>query len=335
MEIPGFVDLQVNGYKGVDFSSPDLTEERFIFACKELIRKGTVVFLPTVITSSKQVYEKNLKLIADAMKYEDLKNHIPGIHLEGPFISGEDGARGAHNSEWIREPDIRFFGQLVEWADGNVKLITIAAELEGSEALCRHATDLEITVSLGHQMADETDLKKLVDSGAKVLTHLGNGIPQKIDRHENPIWAGLSNDDLKAMMITDGHHLPPSLIKTIIRSKGVSNVIVVSDASPIAGLSPGKYTTLGNDVILEESGRLHNPKTGYLVGSSSTMIECMNNLRSLKILDRKELLDVGFYNPLRLIQVDPDSVLKTVSSFVSEKPGKFIPNPNLNEKSNV
>lgn len=323
MEIPGFVDLQVNGYKGVDFSSPDLTEERFIFACKELIRKGTVVFLPTVITSSKQVYEKNLKLIADAMKYEDLKNHIPGIHLEGPFILGEDGARGAHNSEWIREPDIRFFDQLVEWADGNVKLITIAAELEGSEALCRHATDLEITVSLGHQMADETDLKKLVDSGAKVLTHLGNGIPQKIDRHENPIWAGLSNDDLKAMMITDGHHLPPSLIKTIIRSKGVSNVIVVSDASPIAGLSPGKYTTLGNEVVLEKSGQLYNPETGYLVGSSSLMIECMNYLNSLQMLDRKELIDVGFYNPLRLIGVDVES-LRNSQFNICEQAGRFV-----------
>ncbi|NBC64150.1 MAG: N-acetylglucosamine-6-phosphate deacetylase [Bacteroidetes bacterium] len=309
MDIPGYVDIQVNGYKGVDFSSSDLTEERFLYASREIIKSGTIVFLPTVITSSTEIYERNLQMISKAIQRDDLKDHIPGIHLEGPFISDVDGARGAHNSEWIKQPDLVFFDQLVEWSDGKVKLITIAAELEKSDVLCRHAVDKGIAVSLGHQMASGTDLQRLSDSGASLLTHLGNGIPQMIDRHNNPIWAGLANDHLTAMIITDGHHLPPSLIKTILKVKGASNTIIVSDASPIAGLSPGNYSTLGNDVILEESGRLFNPETGYLVGSSSTMMECINYLRSLDFIDEEDLSAVGFYNSLEILDIHPQSII--------------------------
>lgn len=328
MDIPGFVDLQVNGYKGVDFSSSELTEERFLFACRELIQNGTVVFLPTVITSSEEIYERNLKLISELIHREDLTNHIPGIHIEGPFISDTDGARGAHNSKWIRKPDLDFFDQLVEWADGKVKLLTIAAELENSDVLCAHAVDQGVAVSLGHQMATEDDLQKLSDSGASLLTHLGNGIPQMIDRHENPIWAGLANDDISAMIITDGHHIPDSFIKTVIQAKGASNTIVVSDASPIAGLSPGNYSTLGNDVILDESGRLYNPETGYLVGSSSTMIDCINYLASLQIVKESELLELGFYNPISQLNLDPEKIISGLAKFISKKNGRFIVNQN-------
>ncbi len=329
MEIPGFVDLQVNGYKGVDFSSSDLTKERFVFACKELIRQGTVVFLPTIISSSDHIYERNLKLIAGAMSQENLEGHVAGIHLEGPFISPEDGARGAHNARWVRKPDVEFLEKLYQWSGEKIKLITIAAEGEGAEVLCEHALKLGITVSLGHQMASEDEIRRLGNSGAQSLTHLGNGVPGFLPRHDNPIWSGLANDDLAAMVITDGHHLPPAVLKTVIRTKEPSRVIVVSDASPIAGLPPGRYTALGNDVVLEASGRLHNPETGYLVGSSSTMIECMNYLLSLELLEPDELLEVGFYNPLRLINIDPSFVIDNSLSYI-EKKGKFIVSDDMN-----
>jgi N-acetylglucosamine-6-phosphate deacetylase len=311
MKITGFIDLQVNGYKGVDFSSPDLTEREFVSACKELINAGTVGFLPTIITSPNDVYKRNLQLIAQAMGTSEISSSILGVHLEGPFISKQEGAVGAHNPEWVQKPDIRFLDKLYEWSGESIKLLTIAAETEGAEDLCQHATKLGITVSLGHQMGTETDLQKLANAGARSLTHLGNGIPHLLPRHHNPLWAGIANDDLKAMIISDGHHLPPAIIKTIIRTKGISNTIVVSDASPIAGLPPGRYTTLGNEAILEESGRLYNPETGYLVGSSSTMLDCMNFLSSLKLLSVEDLLNAGFYNPLNLINTDPKSIGET------------------------
>lgn len=325
MEIPGFVDLQVNGYKGIDFSSSDLTKERFIFACQELIKQGTVAFLPTVITSSIQVYKNNLRLIAEAINHNDLKNHLLGIHVEGPFISPEEGARGAHDLKWVKKPDLKLLDKLYNWAEGKIKLLTIAAELDGAESLCHHARKLGITVSLGHQMAAETDVNKLADAGARSLTHLGNGLPRLLPRHDNPIWAGLANDNLTAMIITDGHHLPPSIIKTVIRIKGITKTVVVSDASPIAGLPPGRYTTLGNEVQLEESGLLHNPATGYLVGSSSTMIDCMNYLSSLCILNISELFELGFYNPLRLLDIKPSQIINKVSSCINPGEGeRFI-----------
>ena len=324
-EIPGFVDLQVNGFKGISFSDLDLTEERFVYACKELIERGTVAFLPTIITASPEVYEHNLPLIAGVMKRDDLKDHIPGIHVEGPFISEKDGARGAHSIEWVRKPDIAFLDKLNHWAGGSIKMLTISAELEGADELCRYATSLGIIVSLGHQLATKADLDRLVDSGARSLTHLGNGLPNTLPRHHNPLWEGIAHDDLIAMIITDGHHIPPAVIKTIIRTKGVSKVVVVSDAAPIAGLPPGRYKTLGNDVILDESGFLHNPEKGYLVGSSATMMECMNYLASLQLLEPNELLKIGFDNPLKLIDMEPGKFNFTKSRIrYDRKERKFV-----------
>ncbi|CAN5187564.1 N-acetylglucosamine-6-phosphate deacetylase [soil metagenome] len=319
MEIPGFVDLQVNGFKGVDFSSEDLTEKSFIYACQELIKQGTIVFLPTIITNSPKVFERNLRLMVSCIVDTELHDHIPGFHIEGPFISPEDGARGAHNKAWVRDPDLNFLEQLFHWSAKKIKILTIAAELVGADELCKKATQLGITVSLGHHLANAEDIKKLAESGAKLLTHLGNGLPQMIHRHNNPLWEGISNDELMATIITDGHHIPPALIKTIIRAKETSKLIVVSDASPIAGLPPGKYHTLGNEAILEPSGLLINPKTGYLVGSSSTMIDCLNYLWSLNLISYDQLIDLGFYNPLNLLKIDPVEIKSRIEPRVRWK----------------
>jgi N-acetylglucosamine-6-phosphate deacetylase len=271
MKIPGLVDLQVNGYNGVDFSASDLTEPDFVRACRELLKAGTTAFLPTMITSPNEVYEHNLPIITKAMKMEEFRGRLLGIHLEGPFISPQEGARGAHNAQWIRQPDISYLEKLIDLADGKIKLITIAAEIEGAEQLTEYAASRGIAVSLGHQAAGENDLQKLIQAGASALTHLGNGVPAVLPRHENPIWAGLAEDELVAMIITDGHHLPASMLKTIIRTKGPANCIVVSDSSSLAGLEPGSYEAMGHKVVLEETGRLYDPATGYLVGSSKTM----------------------------------------------------------------
>jgi N-acetylglucosamine-6-phosphate deacetylase len=324
MNIPGFVDLQVNGYKGVDFSSPDLTKEEFVSACQALTEQGTIAFLPTLVTAPVEIYKRNLKLIADAIENEELCESVLGIHVEGPFISPEEGAVGAHNPEWVRKPDIEFLDELCEWSNDNIKLLTIAAEVEGAAELCKHAVNRGITVSLGHQMADEADLQQLTDAGAQALTHLGNGLPHLIPRHQNPLWAGMANDNLHAMIITDGHHLPPSIIKTIIRTKGIANTAVVSDASSIAGLPPGRYSTLNNEAVLEESGLLHNPHTGYLVGSSATMRDCMNFLSSLDMLSTEELIRLGFYNPLELIDIDPAMVKKDAPVRLEREGKRFV-----------
>ena len=306
--LPGLVDLQVNGYKGVDFSGDDLTRESFARACRELLDAGTTAFLPTLITSPGEIYERNLPIIADVIDAEEFQGRVLGIHLEGPFISAQDGARGAHDAKWVRTPDVVYLEELIRFANGKVRLITIAADQDGAEDLARCAVRHGAVVALGHHMADEQDLDRLVAVGAKALTHLGNGVPALLSRHQNPVWAGLANDDLSATVIADGHHLPPSMLTTIVRTKGPERCIIISDASPLAGLPPGEYFSMGARVCLEANGKLHNPATGYMAGSSATILACANHLASLGLAGFNELVMMFFYNPLRLLGITPNKV---------------------------
>jgi len=304
MNIPGFVDLQVNGHLGVDFGGPDLTDERFAEAARQVLATGTAAFLPTLGTATMDVYEHCLPILARAVRCDEFRGRVPGIHIEGPFLSGEPGAVGAHNPDWVRPPDLDFLKRQLELADGTVVLLTVAPELEGADELARHAVSQGITVSLGHTLGRPEDFARLAAAGATALTHLANGAPNMMHRHHNPVWAGLANDDLTAMIITDGHHLPPAVIKSIVRAKGVERTVVVSDAAHLAGLPPGRYGTAEAEVVLEPSGRLHNPERQCLAGSSAVMIQCMNHLASLGILGLDDLIAVGLDNPLALIGLD-------------------------------
>jgi N-acetylglucosamine-6-phosphate deacetylase len=172
-------------------------------------------------------------------------------------------------------------------------------------------------------MADEDDLERLRRAGASALTHLGNGVPAKLDRHKNPIWAGLCSDGLSATMITDGHHIPPCLIKTFIRTKGIEHFIVISDGSALTAMPPGRYHSLGSDVILEESGRIYNTVARCLGGSSATMLQCMNYLASLRLLTPEQLMTVGFRNPLRLLGIEPDCIRMAIKVFFDPGRGEF------------
>jgi len=308
MRVPGLVDLQVNGYRGVDFSQADLTENTFTRACREMLESGATAFLATMITSADEVYARNLPIMAKVLSKDEFRGQLLGIHLEGPFISTVEGARGVHNPQCVRRPDISYLRHLIDISQRTVKLVTIAAELEGADKLTRFAVENGIAVSLGHQMAGVGDLQKLADAGARALTHLGNGVPLVVARHENPIFAGLSVDNLAAMMITDGNHLPAGIIKTIVRTKGVDNCIVTSDATALSGMPPGEYNNLGIEAILDKTGRIYNPRTGYLVGSSATMLDCMNHLASLNLVDFDDWMAMAFHNPLRLIGIEPSQL---------------------------
>ena len=308
VQIPGLIDLQVNGYNGVDFSGVGLTEEDFARACREMLDAGATAFLPTLITSPAEIYERNLPVIATVLAREEFRGRVLGIHLEGPFISLQDGARGAHSAEWVRKPDVAYLQKLIDLAKGTVRLLTIAADQDGAEELSRYASSHRVAVALGHHMANEQDLEKLVKVGAKALTHLGNGVPALLSRHQNPVWAGLANDDLAATIIADGHHLPPSLLKTILRTKGPGRCIVISDASPLAGLPPGEYWSMGANVRLQEDGKLFNPATGYMAGSSATILACANHVVGLGLAGLNELGQMFFYNPLRLIGIPPKQI---------------------------
>jgi N-acetylglucosamine-6-phosphate deacetylase len=324
LSVPGFVDLQFNGYLEVDFSSPDLTESDFIRVNRELFKNGCAAYLPTIITSSMDAYKHTLTLISRVMEMPEFKGRILGIHAEGPFLSPVSGYVGAHNPEWIANPDIDKFKLMQEWANGAIKVLTIAAEMPGAVELTKYASSHGVVVSLGHHNATFEDIKACVDAGAKLLTHLGNGVANEVNRHKNPVWAGLSEDRATAMIITDGHHLPPELIKLFIRCKSLDKIIVTSDASSLAGMPPGEYFSMDNYVVIEESGLLHNPKKKCLVGSSSTIIECVNFLATQKILTPEEIIQVAFHNPLKMLGISPEEIVTGEEYVFDDASSRFV-----------
>ena len=180
--------------------------------------------------------------------------------------------------------------RLLESAQGKIKIITIGADVENAAFAVDFLKKHHVAVSVGHHMATYADVRNAADAGAKLLTHLGNGCPNQIDRHHNPVWAGLAEDRLTAMIITDGHHLPGELVRIICKTKTTDKLIVTSDAASMTGLPPGRYETLGNIAVLEPNGKLHNPEKKCLVGSASTISMCMKFLDSLDFLSAEELI---------------------------------------------
>ncbi|MCX7016428.1 MAG: amidohydrolase family protein [Candidatus Sumerlaeota bacterium] len=301
MMFPGFVDLQVNGRKGVTFSSPELTADNVAAISADLFARGVVGYCPTVITTSGDAYERALPLLARACDDEDGAK-ILGLHVEGPFLNPADGPRGAHPRAFVRPPSVAFFEKLRQLADDRIAILTLAPEMEGALELIEHvAAKTRIIVSLGHHMADAETIRRAVEAGARACTHVGNGIGGLIDRHRNPLWPMLADDKLSGMFITDGFHLPADLIRVAWRAKGASRFIVTSDRSAVAGMPPGEYPFRDRTVVLEENGFLHLKDLPILAGSSRDMFDCMNHLASLGELTQADLRAAGFDNPLRLL----------------------------------
>lgn len=318
----GFVDLQVNGFRGVDFSSPELTEDAAVQALRGLVADGTALLLPTVITAPEAVYARNLPLLAQVMARPEFAAHVPGFHLEGPFLCQRDGAAGAHNPGWMSAGDPAYLDRLQAWAGGRIRLITIAPDIAGAAALIAHARRLGITVALGHHLGSAAEMDAAANAGASCLTHLGNGLPHLVNRHSNPLIDGLADDRLAACVIGDGHHLPWNLVKVILRAKGVERCALVSDASSLAGLPAGSYPCFGATAVITEEGRLFNPSTGYLMGSAFTVRRVVNATRRALGLDDATLHRLAVVNPLRLIGLEPPAGLEPLPRAAD---GEWLP----------
>ncbi len=308
---PGWIDLQMNGYAGAEFNSPDLSAGTVREATRKIAASGTAAYCPTILENSPERMCAMLAAIAKAKKEDsECAARILGIHLEGPFISHEPGAVGAHDPRRVSPPDLALFDRLQDAADGNIRLLTLAAELPGAAEFARALVRRGVTVSLGHQMAHTPEeLAALADAGASALTHLGNGLPNLQPRHDNVIFAGLAEDRLSVMFIPDLHHLPAPVLRAYVRTAGVRRCIAVTDTTYVSGLPPGRYFVYGNNAVLEPDGLLHNPEKRCLVGATICMAQGMANLRALPLgLSDRDLLDIGVYNPLRLLRVPPESV---------------------------
>ncbi|TXT63626.1 MAG: N-acetylglucosamine-6-phosphate deacetylase [Promethearchaeota archaeon] len=302
MNIPGWIDLQVNGFKGINFSSPNLTLEDINHVNIELHKRGTVGYCPTLISSPTETYKHNLPLLSKAMSLE-AGAKILGIHLEGPFLNPTNGPRGIHSENCIRNPSIKFFEKLYNLANENIALVTVAPEQPKALDLIEYISNsTHSTVSLGHTLADSKIIRDATNLGARAATHVGNGISEQINRHKNPIWTILAEDDLYGLFITDGFHLPKEFIKVALRAKKVSKFIVTSDLIHFSGMSPGNYKLNGVKVVLEPNGYFHRKNSNQLAGSTRTMMNCVNFIFSLDELAPNDIQKIAFENPLMLLK---------------------------------
>lgn len=279
---PGLIDLQVNGVDAVDFNDPVLTEADVLKATRYLLSQGVTAFFPTIITGADDNVISLLKTLRSACdQYPLVRACVVGIHLEGPFISPEDGARGAHDLRYVKAPDWSLLERFQEVAEGTIKMVTLAPEWEGAPELIRKCREHHILVSMGHSLADTQQIGRAVDAGLLLSTHLGNGIPLMLKRHPNMLWDQLADDRLYAMIITDGLHTPDAFIRVVMRVKG-AKTILVSDATRFAGMPPGEYDTIiGGKIVLDTNKRISlKGSGGLLAGAAKSLLEDVNTLVS-------------------------------------------------------
>jgi N-acetylglucosamine-6-phosphate deacetylase len=276
---PGLIDNQINGFAGVDFSGNSLSADGMIEATQAIWREGVTTFLPTLITNSNENLVKNLIILEEVRSSnESLRESIPGFHLEGPYISPDEGYRGCHPVMHIRKPSREEFLRYQQAAGGKIIQITLAPEIEGAMEFIRLCANDGIVVAIGHTNASADQIGQAVVNGARLSTHLGNGCANFIHRHKNPIWPQLANDRLTPSVIADGQHLLPEEIRVFYKVKGPGNIILTSDVIYLAGMAPGKYTFLESEVILTEDGMLLNPELNCLAGASFPLKKGVENI---------------------------------------------------------
>ncbi|WP_372632871.1 N-acetylglucosamine-6-phosphate deacetylase [Cohnella sp.] len=269
----GWIDLQVNGANGGDFNGQRTTLEDVDRTTRYLWTKGVTRYLPTVITGSFERMNRAMAAIAEAAaEPTPLGRTIGGIHMEGPYLSGERGPRGAHDARQVRDPDPEEFERLQRSAGGRIVLVTLAPEREGAIPFVRELAGRGIVVSIGHSAASGEQIASAAEAGASMSTHLGNGSHLMLPRHPNYLWEQLADERLISGFIADGHHLPLSTLKAMLRAKG-EQAFVVSDCVSLAGMPPGEYKgEIGERVVLREDGRLYlADDPGILAGSASTL----------------------------------------------------------------
>lgn len=271
---PGLVDLQVNGYAGIDLNDGNLTPKSVMELSRAMAGLGVTTYLPTLVTGTRERLLDALAAIATARRQDALCAHmIPGVHMEGPSIAPEDGPRGAHPAEHVRAPSLDEFAAWQKASGDLVRLVTLAPEYENAPAYIRALTGKGIHVAIGHSAATPDEVHAAAEAGARLSTHLGNGAAALMPRHPNLIWAQLADDRLTATFIADGHHLPADTFKTMLRAKGLDRAVLVSDSVALAGMEPGIYRqAIGGEVEVRADGRVGIAGTPYLAGAGLPLI---------------------------------------------------------------
>lgn len=270
---PGFVDLQLNGYRGRDFNTVPLADNTVTEAVRLAAEAGVTTFFPTIITNSGQAIQSACRAVAEARAADPLAAQcIAGIHLEGPFLSPEDGARGAHDARYIQAPDWALFQSWQEAADGGIRIVTLSPEWPQAPEFIRRCAESGVVVSIGHTSASAEQIREAAAAGATMSTHFGNGAHSLLPRHPNYLWEQMAADELWTCLIADGFHLPDAVLKVAMKVKG-ERALLVSDAVMLAGMPSGAYEThVGGRVVLSPEGRLQLADNPKLLAGSAQML---------------------------------------------------------------
>jgi N-acetylglucosamine-6-phosphate deacetylase len=298
-----FIDLQVNGYAGIDFNQNDLTEEDMHVACARLKEDGVEGILATIITASLEEMAIRLRRIVQLREQDPLvKELIIGFHIEGPFLSARAGYRGAHPVEFIRPADVDIMNRMLDAADGLTRIVTLAPETDDHFHVIKSLAGKGITVSAGHCDPDRDELKAAIDAGLTMFTHLGNGCPQELHRHDNILQRVLSlKDHLWLCFIADGIHIPFYALGNYLSLAGMERSIIVTDAMAGAGAPPGTYRVGHIELEVGEDRVVREPGKPNFAGSAIDMIQSCQNLITEIGLSESNAQRLTFDNPMKSI----------------------------------
>jgi N-acetylglucosamine-6-phosphate deacetylase len=296
---PGFIDLQVNGFLGVDFNDPKCTPEQVGRSIRGLFATGVTRFYPTVITGSPAGMLAALRNLRCAQEMLREGAAMDGFHVEGPHISPEDGPRGAHPRRWVRPPDLDEFHRWQEATGNRIRIVTLAPDWPQSLRYIEAITAEGVVASIGHTNATAQQLSDAVGAGATLSTHLGNGAHAVMRRHPNYLWEQLAEDRLMADFIVDGIHLPPSFLKVALRAKTVARSVLVTDAAAPAGCPPGRYFLGEQPVELTADNRVMLVGQERLAGSALRMDRGVENLMRIAGLSLADAVSMATTNAAR------------------------------------
>ena len=303
---PGLFDLQINGHGGTWFGKSDLSVEDVVRTLEPHFRFGITRLFPTLITASYETFLGGFTAIRKACEQVRwVDQMVPGCHLEGPYISHEDGPRGAHPLSQVRGCNWEEFCRLNEASGDRIKLVTLAPEADGAVEFIQRAVASKITIAIGHTAASSEQLQAAIEAGATLSTHLGNGAHGLLKRHPNYIWEQLGDSRLTASIITDGHHLPPSVIRSVIRTKTPARVVITCDAAGLAGCPPGIYRIESGEVEVLETGKIvlaGQPQ--LLAGSGLTTDVCVAHAMDVAGVSLREACDMAGRVPSRLVGIE-------------------------------
>ena len=302
---PGFIDLQVNGFAGVDYNDPASTHEAIADSIQNMFTTGVTRFLATIITGSEHRIVGAIKnLVAAKDKYAQAAmpegEALAGMHIEGPHLSPEDGPRGAHPLEHIRPPSIDEFKRWQAEADGNIRLITISPEWDEAPAYISAVVRQGVVASVGHTKATTEQIKAAVDAGATMSTHLGNAAHPTLPKTQSYIWDQLADDRLTASFIVDGIHIPPAFLRAAVRAKGFDHSVLVTDAVMPAMCEPGPYKLGQVEVELRANGSVVLRGGDRLAGSTLRMDHAIANTVKLAAVSLSQAVAMATTNAARV-----------------------------------